>query len=185
MINHVHLQMTPAERRSVSATLQALGHRFVPNISYSYRRTGTLWEGRFEASPVQEKDYLLTCYRYIELNPVRAGMVESPADDFWWSCRANALGKNSPLLHPHPLYLALGAYGAARWGTYQAHFATEIIPRSSRPCAHVCRLPHTQAAIDSAPRSSKRSDSRSAAPAGADRGRQLLPTKTKRRISSP
>jgi len=75
MTKHIHLLTTPAEVRSVSATLQALGRRFVPYINRSYQRTGTLWDGRYKANPVQQEDYLLTCYRYIGLNPVRAGMV--------------------------------------------------------------------------------------------------------------
>lgn len=126
MTNHVHLLMTPAESRSVSAPLQALGRRFVPYINHSYGRTGTLWEGRFKASLVQEEDYLLTCYRYIELNPVRAAMVESPADYPWSSYPANALGEDNSVLHPHPLYLALGADDAARRAAYRALFAAEI-----------------------------------------------------------
>jgi putative transposase len=87
MTNHIHLLMTPATDQSISAALQALGRRFVPYINHSYQRTGTLWEGRFKASPVQNEDYLLTCYRYIELNPVRAGMVENPADYACSACK--------------------------------------------------------------------------------------------------
>lgn len=119
MTNHVHLLMTPVEHRSVSDTLQALGRRFVPYINRSYGRTGTLWEGRFKANPVQEDAYLLSCYRYIELNPVRAGMVDDPAHYRWSSYGANALGEDNPLLHPHPLYLALGADDAGRHAAYR------------------------------------------------------------------
>ena len=90
MTNHVHLLMTPVERRSVSEAPWTLGRRFVPYINHSYRRTGTLWEGRFKANPIQDEAYLLTCYRYIELNPVRAAMVDDPADYPWSNYRANA-----------------------------------------------------------------------------------------------
>ncbi|MEA3278637.1 MAG: transposase, partial [Pseudomonadota bacterium] len=114
MTNHVHLLMTPADGEALSATLQALGRRYVPYINHSYGRTGTLWEGRFKASPVQQEGYLLTCYRYIELNPVRAGMVHKPEDYPWSSYRANALGEHNPLLSAHGLYLALGANAPER-----------------------------------------------------------------------
>ncbi len=78
MTNHIHLRMTPTDQEAISATLQALGRRFVPYINHCYGRTGNLWEGRFKASAVQEEGYLMACYRYVELNPVRAGMVELP-----------------------------------------------------------------------------------------------------------
>jgi len=102
MTNHVHLLMTPSEADAVSATLQDLGRHFVPYINHCYQRTGTLWEGRFRASMVQEEDYLLTCYRYIELNPVRAAMVQRPEDYPWSSNRANAMGAADLLVTPHP-----------------------------------------------------------------------------------
>jgi putative transposase len=129
MTNHVHLLMTPLERRSVSNTLQALGRRFVPSINHRYRRTGTLWEGRFKANAIQEDAYLLTCYRYIELNPVRAAMVDDPADYAWSSYGANALGQDNALLLPHPLYLALGADDSARRDSYRQLFAADIDAR--------------------------------------------------------
>jgi putative transposase len=81
MTNHVHVLMTPREGEAISATLQALGRGFVPYINHRYGRSGTLWEGRFKASPVlQQERYLLACYRYIELNPVRARRVDRPED---------------------------------------------------------------------------------------------------------
>jgi putative transposase len=132
MTNHIHLLMTPATDQSISAALQALGRRFVPYINHSYQRTGTLWEGRFKASPVQNEDYLLTCYRYIELNPVRAGMVENPADYPCSSYRANALGEHAPLLRPHPVYLSLGASEAERQSAYRDLFANQLDPKTLR-----------------------------------------------------
>ena len=93
MTNHVHLLMTPEKVESISLTMQSLGRRYVQYINKEYRRTGTLWESRHKASLVQAEKYLLTCSRYIELNPVRAGMVDHPADYKWSSFRANAYGE--------------------------------------------------------------------------------------------
>ena len=80
MTNHTHLLMTPACPEGISRVMQSLGRRFVQYMNKTYRRTGTLWESRHKASLVDAERYLLACYRYIELNPVRAGMVEHPAD---------------------------------------------------------------------------------------------------------
>jgi putative transposase len=135
MNNHTHLLMTPVERRSVSDTLQALGRRFVPYINHSYGRTGTLWEGRFKANRLQEDAYPLTCHRCIELNPVRAGMVDDPADYRWSSYRANALGEDNPLLHAHPLYSALGADDAGRHAAYRELFAAGLAVEKRKPCS--------------------------------------------------
>jgi putative transposase len=137
MTNHIHLLMTPREGEAISATLQAVGRRFVPYINHCYGRTGTLWEGRFKASAVQEEGYLLACSRYIELNPVRAGMVERPEDYPWSSYRANALGAGDPLITPHPLYLASGIDACARQAAYRSLFQTYLDPdfmRNVRAC---------------------------------------------------
>jgi putative transposase len=128
MTNHIHLLMTPADVHGISATLQAIGRRFVPYINHCYGRTGTLWEGRFRASTVEEERYLLVCYRYIELNPERAGIVDLPADYPWSSYRVNALGEPSPLVSPHPAYLALGADGSERQAAYRELFTAHIGP---------------------------------------------------------
>jgi len=79
MTNHVHLLAAPMERESLSGLLQYVGRRYVPYINHTNGRSGTLWEGRFKASIVDVSEYLLACYRYIELNPVRAGMVGAGA----------------------------------------------------------------------------------------------------------
>lgn len=137
MTNHVHLLMTPHEAAGVSATLQAVGRRFVPYINHCYGRTGTLWEGRFKASMVQEEDYLLACYRYIELNPVRAGMVERPEDYRWSSYRANAMGAADPVPTPHPLYFALGGSAEERQTAYRSLFGAPLgqdLVRDLRAC---------------------------------------------------
>src|SRR5690348_7286923 len=101
MTNHVHLLMTPDSRDAISRTMQYVGRHFVPYINFSYGRTGTLWEGRYKASLVQEEHYLLLCMRYIEMNPVRAGMVKSPSHYRWSSYRSNAQGQEDPLVTAH------------------------------------------------------------------------------------
>ena len=108
MTNHVHLLCTPRIPNAVSLMMQSLGRHYVRYFNFSYKRTGTLWEGRFKSCLVQEESYLIQLYRYIELNPVRAGMVEQPSDYVWSSYPTNALGKASEICTPHPLYLALG-----------------------------------------------------------------------------
>ncbi len=128
MTNHVHLLMTPLEGGALSTTLQALGRRFVPYINHSYGRTGTLWEGRFKASVVQEEAYLLTCYRYIEMNPVRARMVGAPEDYPWTSYRANALGEKNALVSPQDLYLARGENPPERQAAYRELVESRVDP---------------------------------------------------------
>ena len=98
MTNHVHLLVTQERRDGVSAMMQSLGRRYVRYINDRHRRTGTLWEGRYKAALVDSERYLLACYRYIELNPVRAGMVELPGRYPWSSYRYNALGMPDSLV---------------------------------------------------------------------------------------
>lgn len=84
MTNHVHLLLTPTEVGQVAALMQTLGRRYVRYVKDRYHRTGTPWEGRYKSCPMDRESYLLCCYRYIELNPVRARMVERP-DNYRWS----------------------------------------------------------------------------------------------------
>lgn len=120
MTNHVHLLMTPTATGQVARVMQALGRRYVRYINDRCRRTGTLWEGRYKACLVDRETYLLHCYRYIELNPVRARMVADPGDYPWSSFASNALGRPNPLLRPHASYLALGTSLPERCQTYRA-----------------------------------------------------------------
>jgi len=120
MTNHVHLLLSPARVRVVSALMQSLGRRYVRYFNDRYQRTGTLWEGRYRSCLVDSEDYLLRCYRYIELNPVRAGMVVDPADYPWSSHGANALGHPDPLVQPHPRYLALERDDDTRRAVYRS-----------------------------------------------------------------
>lgn len=122
MTNHVHLLCTPRADNAVSLMMQALGRQYVRYFNFSYQRTGTLWEGRFKSCLVQEEAYLLQLYRYIELNPVRAGMVAQSADYHWSSYQINALGKVSDLCTPHASYLALGRDLNQRHENYRALF---------------------------------------------------------------
>jgi putative transposase len=103
-----------------------LGRQYVRLINGRYRRTGTLWEGRFKACVVDTESYLLRCYRYIELNPVRARMVPSPGEYRWSSYHANALGQADYVVTPHPEYRRLGATDEERLQAYRALFAAEL-----------------------------------------------------------
>lgn len=109
MTNHVHLLCTPPADTSISNMMQLLGRKYVRYFNREYGRTGTLFEGRFKSCPVQTERYLLNCLKYIELNPVRAGMVKDPAEYHWSSYQANGLGKVIKQWTPHPEYLRLGA----------------------------------------------------------------------------
>ncbi len=122
MTNHVHLLVTPGHAFSIVHLMQDLGRKYVPYINRRYKRSGTLWEGRYKASLVDSEGYLLTCMRYIELNPVRAGMVDSPGDYLWSSYAKNAFGNADPLIESHPLYLSLGAEGAQCQQAYRELF---------------------------------------------------------------
>jgi putative transposase len=109
MTNHVHLLVTPTEAGAVSQMMQAIGRRYVACFNARYRRTGTLLEGRFKASLVGSASYAIACYRYIELNPVRARMIEHPSLYAWSSYRHNALGFNDPTISEHRDFLRLAA----------------------------------------------------------------------------
>lgn len=120
MTNHIHLLASPAAEQSVPKAMQSLGRRYVQYFNYRYGRTGTLWEGRYRATVVEAENYLFECMRYIELNPVRAGMVSHPRDHVWSSYRANAEGKPDALLSPHALYRAIEKNEQQRHNAYRA-----------------------------------------------------------------
>ena len=130
MTNHVHLVMTPEREHSIAKVLQSVGRRYVQYFNFTYKRTGTLWEGRYKATLIDSERYLLTCYRYIELNPVRANMVAHPSEYRWSSYRANALGQPDPLLTPHAEYLALGHSAPEREAAYRALFVAHLDSRT-------------------------------------------------------
>src|SRR5437867_6876421 len=126
MTNHVHLLITPRDAWGISRAIQSVGRRYVAYFNAAYQRTGTLFEGRFRAAPVDTEGYLLTCYRYIELNPVRAGLVDDPADYPWSSHRANTLDEIDALVTPHERYFALGANPRLRRTAYRYLFANAL-----------------------------------------------------------
>ena len=122
MTNHVHLLMTSYCKGGISKLMQSLGRKYVQYFNYKYKRTGTLWEGRFRSCLVESDLYVLACYRYIELNPVRANMVESPKDYRWSSYSCNALGVSSLMCTSHLSYLVLGESDAERLIKYRDSF---------------------------------------------------------------
>jgi putative transposase len=122
MTNHVHLLLTPRKAEAVPRFIISLGRRYVQHINTTYGRTGTFWDSRYKSSLIHAESYLLACMRYVEMNPVRAALVEDPAHYRWTSYRANALGQTDPLISPHPLYLALGAGDSARRSAYRSLF---------------------------------------------------------------
>lgn len=126
MTNHVHILASPETENSISKTLQSVGRRYVQYFNYIYKRTGTLWEGRYKATVIDSDHYLLTCMRYIELNPVRAGMTEHPRDYPWSSYGVNAAGTNNKLILPHGLYRQMGITETDRQAAYRQLFRAAI-----------------------------------------------------------
>ena len=126
MTNHVHLLLTPCDSTGISSVMQSIGRRYVQYINKTYHRTGTLWEGRHIATLIQAEDYLFTCYRYIEMNPVRAGIVHHPGDYQWSSYKHNAYGIRDKLINEHPLYLQLESNPKVRQERYRELFSTEL-----------------------------------------------------------
>ncbi len=126
MTNHIHLLISGKTALAIGAVMKAVNERYVQYVNRTYERSGTLWDGRYYSSLVQEDNYFLACHRYIELNPVRAGIVASPADYRWSSYAGNAEGTSDPLLQPHLVYLGLGQDAASRQSAYKQLFEQEI-----------------------------------------------------------
>ncbi|HMW21009.1 MAG TPA: transposase [Nitrosomonas sp.] len=126
MTNHVHLLATPHKAESIAKMMQMLGRYYVQYYNYTYQRTGTLWEGRYKASLIDSEQYALLCYRYIELNPLRADMVKHPSEYPWSSYRSNALGQYDALITPHSMYIALDQDEAQRQARYRDLFNGQI-----------------------------------------------------------
>lgn len=124
MTNHVHLLMTPLHLTSCALFMQRLGQLHSQYVNRAYRRSGSLWEGRFRSCLVQSQEYLLACYRYIELNPVRAGMVRHPGDYRWSSYRTNAGPSGGDPIVPHEEYVRLGESPEERRKAYRALFGS-------------------------------------------------------------
>jgi putative transposase len=120
MSNHFHLLATPETAEGIPQMMQAVGRRYVRNFNLRHARTGTLWEGRYKSTLIQAERYLLACMVYMDLNPVRAGMVADPGD-YRWSSHLHYVGRRvDKLITPHPLYWELGNTPFARDEAYGA-----------------------------------------------------------------
>lgn len=129
MTNHVHLLVTGRRAGAVSDLMQSVGRRYARYVNGTYGRSGSLFEGRFRNSLVQSERYLLSCYRYIELNPVRAGIVEDPVDYRWSSHRHHALGEPNGLITLHPEFADLGDTLQRRCAIYR-DLVEEALPET-------------------------------------------------------
>jgi len=118
----MHLLASPQTADSIPKTLQSVGRRYVQYFNHTCKRTGTLWEGRYKVTVIDSDRYLLTCMRYIELNPVRAGMVDYPHDCPWSSYAANAEGLKNEHLTQHFLYKQFGVTEKERLLSYRHLF---------------------------------------------------------------
>lgn len=135
MTNHVHLLVTPSTETSCTSMMRDLGQRYVPYFNRKHARTGTLWEGRFRSCLVESDRYVLACYRYIELNPVRAGMVAEPGHYPWSSHAVNTGQHGDALVSEHEEFSALAAEGPRRYSAYRGLFAERL----DEPLLHAIR----------------------------------------------
>jgi putative transposase len=119
----VHLLVTPTLDGGASALMRAAAARYARHLAGAYGHEAAVWEDRFDGTPVHARQYLFACMRYIELNPVRAGLVRAARAYRWSSYRANAEGAEDALVTPHSAYFALGHSSAARQAAYRALFA--------------------------------------------------------------
>jgi putative transposase len=142
MSNHVHLLMTPTTPGGISRAMQGAIRRYAGYFNARYGRTGTLWEGRFHAAVIEDDRYLLACHRYIDMNPVRAGIVRRPARYLWSSHRHLARGARDSIVRPHASIMALGKTEHDRHAAYRALFGAPIDPvdlHDIREAARRCR----------------------------------------------
>ena len=139
MTNHVHLLATGQHSSSTPKTIQSLGRQYVAYFNGRYGRSGTLWEGRYRSTLVEAEHYLLACHRYIDLNPVRAGLVNHPAEYPWSSYRFYAMGIPDDLATPHAVVLNLASTPERRRAAYSSTFdrplESEVLDRI-RSCSN-------------------------------------------------
>lgn len=126
MTNHVHLLLTAHDPNAIAGLMISLGRRYVQSVNRRYQRTGTLWDSRYRASLIQTESHFLACQRYIELNPVRAGMVVDPACYRWSSYGFHAFGQPDKVLVPHPIYLEMGRTLSDRQRAYRTLARSEL-----------------------------------------------------------
>ncbi len=126
MTNHIHILATADDKDGITRMMQYVGRYYVPYINHTYGTSGSIWEGRYKASLINDEEYLLTCMRYIELNPVRADMARSPAHYRWSSYRCNGQGKVDDLVSSHAIYKALGRTRSNRIEAYKSLFKVHL-----------------------------------------------------------
>ena len=136
MTNHVHLLVTPTVGTDISLFMQFIGRRYVPYVNHKYGKSGSIWEGRYKASLVQAEEYILSVMRYIELNPVRANMVESPGQYRWSSFHHNIGSLQFDVIKSHPVYLSLGRDKASQTSAYRELFHFHLEPESMKKIAN-------------------------------------------------
>lgn len=127
MTNHIHLLLTPELENSVSSLFQGIGRQYVTYINKTYQKSGSLWEGRHKGCIIDSERYLLSCMRYIELNAVRASMVDRPEEYYWSSFSSNAEADDNAIITPHDLYLSLGRNKEERSAMYSNMFKTAFV----------------------------------------------------------
>jgi putative transposase len=128
MTNHVHLLISPAETDSLPRLFMSLGSRYGQYFNQKYQRSGSLWGGRYYASLILSEEQLMRCYRYVELNPIRAGLTDTPSAYRWSSYRCNGEGQPDELVVPHELYMRLGLDDATRQANYRDLCAQALLP---------------------------------------------------------
>ena len=130
MTNHVHLLLTPADEKGCGLLMKYIGQLHSQYFNKLHKRSGSLWEGRFRSCIVQCERYLLTCYGYIELNPVRAGLVRHPGEYGWSSYKDNASGDPGGAITAHGEYLRLGRDSSERAAAYGSLLGSLNDPRA-------------------------------------------------------
>ena len=142
MTNHVHLLLTPNDVTGCALLMKHLAQRHSKRINAKQHRTGTLWEGRPHSGLVASDDYAVACYRYIDLNPVRAGMVDHASKYRWSSYNANVGTELHSFVRPHPAFLALGTEPPHRAAAYRALCETALEARLMDEIRHATRAGH-------------------------------------------
>jgi len=136
MDNHLHLLATPADPQGLSRMMQSLGRRYVAAFNKRHGRSGTLWDGRFRAAPLEAQGHLLACMRFIELNPQRNGLLLARPEDYAWSSAAHHLGRRrDPLVFDHALFWGLGNTPFEREAAWRAWLEQGVAEAEARQLA--------------------------------------------------
>ncbi len=138
MTNHTHLLVTPKIQDNLGKMMRKLGTCYVNYFNHNYERTGSLLEGRYKSSTITDDTYFLICMRYIELNPVRAFMVQHPSDYEWSSYHTNALGKKNRIISPHFLYLSMATNECQRYELYKKLFTIDLSDKDIKKIQSSC-----------------------------------------------